>query len=116
MAPMRRFLVLLLVCAAPATAAAAVNPEQLALQKSLKAEMAKTFKKQAPALTITTVTCKLPSSGTTSHCTAHFTAGGVKGYYPVTATLHDLGGTLSWTAASPKCFDAKTGKGISCSG
>jgi hypothetical protein len=110
-----RLIVLLLASALLATsAAAATNPELIRLQKTLKADMVATFKKQAPGLKITTVTCKLPTDGTTAHCTAHFTAGtAVKGYYPVTAKILESG-QLKWTAASPKCFSAHTGKRIAC--
>jgi hypothetical protein len=115
MAAMRRLLLAFLVCVVSAPPAlAAVNPNVVYLQKTLKASMVAAFKKQAPGLKILTVTCKLPTNGTKSHCKAHFTAGSVKGYYPVTATLHDLGGKLTWTASKPKCFNAKTGKSISC--
>ncbi len=100
----------LALCAA---AAEATNPEQLRLQASLKAQMAKVFAKKAPGVKLTALTCKLPSSGVTAHCVAHFTAGPVKGYYPVTATIH-ASGTLTWTAASPTCFVAKTGKRTPC--
>jgi hypothetical protein len=96
-----------------AGAGAATNPEQLRLQKTLRANMVKTFKKRAPSLKITTVTCKLPRNGTVARCTARFTTGSVKGWYPVKAVLHDSG-TLTWTATSPKCFNAKTNKPIPC--
>jgi hypothetical protein len=98
-----------------ASAGAATNPELTHLQNTLKASMVTAFKKQAPSLKITTVTCKLPTNGTTAHCKANFTAGTVKGYYPVAATIL-ASGKLKWTASSPKCFNAKTGKAISCSG
>jgi hypothetical protein len=111
---MRRFVLLLLVCAVPVAASAAVDPEQLRLQNSLKAQMVKVFKKQAPKLTITRVTCKLPESGNTSHCKAYFTVGTTRGYYPVTATLHDLGGKLTWTASSPKCWNPTTKRYAAC--
>jgi hypothetical protein len=83
------------------------------LAKSLKTQMVKTFKKQAPALKITTVTCTAPTSGVTAKCTAHFTDGSIKGYYPVKATIHD-NGKMTWVAQSPKCLNAKTGKYGAC--
>ena len=95
--------------------AAATNPEQVALQKTLKALMTKKYKQAAPKLKITTITCKLPSDGTVAHCVAHFTyPPTIVGTYQVKAELHDLGGTLTWTAGSPKCKDTKTGKSIAC--
>jgi len=114
MAPMARWLAapVVALCAC-AVASGAVNPEQLRLQRSLKADMAKSFKKRAPSLEITTVSCKLPVSGTVAHCTAHFVVGQVKGYYKVSATIHESG-QLTWTAASPRCFDAKSGKALRC--
>ena len=115
MAAMRRILPLLLASGLlAASAAAATNPELIHLQTTLKASMVATFKKQAPGLKITTVTCTLPSNGTTAHCKAHFTAGTtVKGYYPVAAKILDTG-QLKWTTSAPKCFNAKTGKAIHC--
>ena len=84
------------------------------LQKTLKADMVATFKKQAPGLKITTVTCKIPADGVTSHCKAYFTAGSRKGYYPVLAKLQDLGGKLRWTAASPRCWNAQKKRYVAC--
>jgi len=111
----RRLAPLLVAAALAAPATAAPNPEQVRLQRTLKADMAKTFKQRAPQLKITTVRCKLPASGTVAKCTAHFTYGtAVKGYYPVTATLHDLGGTLTWKTGAPKCRNAKTNRRVSC--
>jgi hypothetical protein len=95
-------------------ASAAVDPRLTYLQKTLKADMVATFKKQAPKLTITTVTCKLPSEGVTSHCKAFFRISTTKGYYPVTAKLQDLGGKLTWTAQSPKCWSAAKKRYLAC--
>jgi hypothetical protein len=95
-------------------ATGAVDPRLSYLQKTLKADMVKTFKKQAPNLTITTVTCKLPTDGVTSHCKAFFTVSHTKGYYPVTAKLQDLGGKLNWTAQSPKCWNAAKKRYVAC--
>jgi hypothetical protein len=112
---MRRLLVILAVFAvAPGSALAAKNPRLVYLEKTLKADMVKTFKKQAPKLTLTKVTCVLPKSGATSHCKASFTTSGIKGYYPVVAKLHDVGGTLTWTASSPKCWNAAKKKYVAC--
>jgi hypothetical protein len=114
MAGVRRLLLSALAALALAsTAAAAANPEQLRLQKTLKAAMVKAFQKQAPKLKLTTVSCRLPKSGTVARCTAHFKVSAVKGYYPVKVVLHETG-TISWTASSPKCFDAKSGKKLPC--
>src|SRR5437763_11883562 len=97
-AEMRRLLLVCALCAlVPVAALAATDPRVAYLQKTLKADMVKTFKKQAPKLVITTVTCVLPKDGLTSHCKASFTDGPIKGYYPVVAKLHDVGGTLTWT-------------------
>ena len=113
---MRSLLVLVLICAVAAGAAAgATDPRLVYLQKTLKANMVKTFKKQAPSLKITTVSCKLPADGITSHCKAFFAVSGRKGYYPVTAKLHDLGGKLTWTARSPKCWSPAKKAYVSCS-
>jgi hypothetical protein len=98
-----------------ASATAATDPRLAYLQKTLKADMVATFKKQAPSLKITTVTCKLPTDGVTSRCKAFFLAGGkVKGYYPVAAKLQDLGGKLHWTASSPKCWDTAKKRYVAC--
>ena len=97
-----------------ASAAAATNPEQIRLQKSLKPQIAASFKKQAPTLKLTAVTCKLPTDGVTAHCLAHFTYGAkVLVVYPVTATIHDSG-QLTWAAKSPTCTDARTKKKLAC--
>ena len=98
-----------------ALAHGATNPDLVHLQNTLKADMTKSFKKQAPNLKITLVTCKIPKSGgVTTACKAYFMTNGVKGYYPVTAKFHDLGGTLSWTAQSPKCQNPTTKKYTPC--
>jgi hypothetical protein len=114
--PRMRRLVLLLVTVALAAgpAQAAKDPRLTYLQTTLKADMVKTFKKQAPKLKITTVTCVVPKEGITSHCKAYFIVSRTKGYYPVTAKLHDLGGTLTWTAQSPKCWDTAKKKYVAC--
>jgi hypothetical protein len=92
-------------------------PEAVHLAQTLKASMATRYKKAAPGLTFTKVTCRLPSSGTIAHCTASFTYSShtikAKGYYPVVVKLHE-NGQVSWTASSPKCKDAKTGKALAC--
>jgi hypothetical protein len=93
--------------------AAAATPQVAYLEKSLKANIVATFEKRAPSLTFTTVTCRLPADGVTAHCTARFTAPGVKGYYPVIATI-EQNDKLSWVAQSPTCTNAKTGKPLTC--
>ena len=94
-------------------ASAGANFSDPTLAKSLKTQMVKTFKTKAPALKITTVTCTAPTSGVTAKCIAHFTDASIKGYYPVTATIHDSG-KMTWVAESPKCLDTKTGKYGAC--
>jgi hypothetical protein len=112
---MRRLLPLVLVCAVVCgSARGATDPRLVYLQKTLRADMVKTFKKKAPRLTIGTVTCVLPKAGVTSHCKATFTVGPIKGYYPVVAKLHDVGGTLTWTASSPKCWNAAKKRYVAC--
>ena len=111
----RLLLVLAACCVAAGPAAAAKDPRLTYLQNTLKADMVKTFKKQAPSLKLSTVTCVIPKSGATSHCKAFFTVGKTKGYYPVTAVLHDLGGKLTWTARSPKCWVAAKKTYLACS-
>jgi len=111
MAPMRwvsLFLTLVAIAAVPAMGA--TDPR---LNRTLKADIVKAFKKQAPTLKFTTVACTLPKNGTTAHCKAFFTVTGTKGYYPVTATIH-ASGKLSWTAQSPKCLNPKTTKYAPC--
>src|SRR6266566_1823575 len=108
---MRRILLLLAVVAiAAGPAMGATDPQ---LNKTLKADMVKTFKKQAPTLKFTTVNCTLPANGTTAHCKAYFTVSSTKGYYPVKATIHDSG-ALTWTAQSPKCLNTATKKYVAC--
>ena len=108
------------ICVAALTAAApaaAGNPEALHLAKTLKTSMVARYKKVAPRLTFTTVTCRLPSSGSVAHCTAKFTYSSrrvkARGYYPVTVKLLQTG-QIRWTAASPRCRDARTGKTLRC--
>jgi hypothetical protein len=105
--------VFLLLVVAGIAAGPALGARDPALEKSLKADMVKTFKKQAPTLKFTTVNCTLPVNGTTAHCKAYFTVKSTKGYYPVKATIHD-NGKLSWTAQSPKCLNPATKKYIAC--
>jgi hypothetical protein len=107
---MRGILLLLVVGAIAGPALAATDPN---LDKTLKADMVKAFKKQAPTLKFTTVSCTLPANGTTAQCKANFTVSGTKGYYPVKATIHDSG-KLSWTARSPKCLNTQTKKYTAC--
>ena len=108
---MRSILLVLAVAAIAASAATgATDPK---LNRTLKADMVRAFKKQAPTLKFTTVTCVLPENGVTAHCKAFFTVSGTKGYYPVKATIHDSG-KLSWTAQSPKCLNPKTKKYVAC--
>ena len=108
---MRRILLFLVVAGiAAGSASAARDP---GLERSLKADMVKTFKKQAPTLKFTTVICTLPENGTTAHCKAYFTVSGTKGYYPVKATIHD-NGQLTWSAQSPKCLNTTTKKYAAC--
>ena len=115
MAAVSRIVVLLAAFAvAVNSATAATDPRITYLQRTLKADMVATFKKQAPSLKITTVTCKLPTDGITSHCKASFLAGKVRGYYPVVAKLQDLGGKLRWTASSPKCWNAAKKRYVAC--
>jgi hypothetical protein len=109
-----RPLLLLLIIAGTVAGTASADFRDKGLEKSLKPQIVKSFKQQSPKLTITSVYCLAPSSGTVSHCKAYFTVSGAKGYYPVTAKLHDLGGTLSWTAQSPKCLNTKTKKYAAC--
>jgi hypothetical protein len=112
---MRSLLLLVLVFAVAAGAASgATDPRVAYLQKTLKANMVTTFKKQAPSLKLTTVSCKLPADGSTAHCKAFFRVSRTKGYYPVTAKLHDLGGKLTWTATSPKCWNPAKKKYVAC--
>ena len=111
MAEMRRILLLLAVSGV--AAGPALGARDPGLEKSLKADMVKTFKKQAPTLKFATVNCTLPANGTTAHCKAYFTVKTTKGYYPVKATIHDSG-ALTWTAQSPKCLNTKTKKYVAC--
>jgi hypothetical protein len=112
---MRRLALLALLTAlVPATALGATDPRLTYLQKTLKADMVKTFKKQAPKLMITTLACTLPKDGVTAHCKASFTDGPIKGYYPVVAKLHEVGGTLTWTASSPKCWSVAKKAYVAC--
>jgi len=113
---MRRLLLVLAAFSVAVTPAVAAKDPRLAyLQNTLKADMVKTFKKQAPSLKLTTVTCVIPKSGAVSHCRAFFTVGKTKGYYPVTARLHDLGGKLTGTGRSPKCWVAAKKTYLACS-
>ena len=112
---MRSLLLLVLVFAVAAGAAfGATDPRVAYLQKTLKANMVTTFKKQAPSLKLTTVSCKLPADGSTAYCKAFFTVSRTKGYYPVTAKLHELGGKLTWTATSPQCWNPAKKKYVAC--
>src|SRR5262249_41066165 len=115
MPAMRSLLLFALVFAVAAGAASGATDPRLAyLQKTLKANMVKTFKKQAPSLELTTLSCKLPANGVTAHCKAFFRVSGTKGYYPVVAKLQDLGGKLTWTAQSPQCWNAAKKKYVAC--
>ena len=116
MAAMRRILLLLVVFGVVVGPTyGATNPDLVYLQKTLMADMTKSFKKQAPNLKFTTVACTIPKGGgVTTQCKAYFTTNGVKGYYPVVAKFHDLGGTVSWSAQSPRCQNPTTKKYSPC--
>jgi len=105
--------ILLLLAVAGIAAGPAFGVRDPGLEKSLKADMVKVFKKKAPTLKFTTVNCTLPVNGTTAHCKAYFTVRSTKGYYPVKATIHGSG-ALTWTAQSPTCLNATTKKYAAC--
>ena len=78
-------LLLLVPCA---LAAGTATPNELALAKTLKAQMQRTYNTKRPGTRFTTVTCKINAAMTGAKCAAHFTrkAQNLKGVYQVTIT------------------------------
>jgi hypothetical protein len=100
-------------------AGAARDPSASAfLQGAVKAGMQQKLRQSLPGLTITRVTCFVPTSSTAikGPCTAKFTVAKyqLKGTYRVTATL-DSQSRLTWATTSRTCTDLR-GRRASCTG
>ena len=113
----RLLLVLAAVSIAVTPAVAAHGPaSRLPAEDAEDATWSRRFKKRAPSLqAYDRVTCVIAEER------GHLSLQGVlhrrqdaRAYYPVTATLHDLGGKLTWTAKSPKCWAAAKKKYLAC--
>jgi len=74
------------------------------------------FKKAAPKLVLTKVTCNALSNGVTALCKAYFsdTPDGANIIYTIKATLSDVHNSLSWSTTGHSCTDKKTGKNLPC--
>jgi hypothetical protein len=96
-------------------AALAATPNELALAKTLKAQMQRTYNAKRPGTTFTTVTCKINAAMTGAKCVAHFTrkSQNLKGVYQVSVTA-DAAGNANWRATSAACTNLKTGAKVKC--
>jgi len=98
-----------------ALAARSATPNELALAKTLKAQMQSTYNAKRPGTTFTTVTCKINAAMTGAKCVAHFTrkSQNLKGVYHVSVTA-DAAGNANWRATSAACTSLKTGAKVKC--
>jgi hypothetical protein len=101
--------------ALPAAALAWTPAQNAAFAKQLKTKIAPVFRKQAPSLALTEVTCVLPKSGTLVKCKARFSAKSAhaKVVYRIDAKLLETG-QIRWTTVGHACTDARTGKAFAC--
>jgi hypothetical protein len=106
------FSLLLVPCA---LASGAATPNEIALAKTLKTEMQRTYNARHAGTRFTTVTCRINAAGTGARCVAHFTrkAQGLKGSYRVTVAA-DAAGNASWKATSVSCANLRTGAKVEC--
>ena len=104
--------------AAAGTVSAATYPSgyRQEAEAKLKTAFAAWAKKHLAGSTVGKVSCILPTSGSTLHCTVHVAS--APKYrenivFKIRETLHETG-TMSWVATSHSCTDSKTGKPFAC--
>jgi hypothetical protein len=104
-----------LLSALQAVALGATPAQNRQFATSLAAKIKPVFKKQAPKLALSKVTCVLPLNGTVVHCKAHFSypSAGLNVVYGIKATLQETG-DIKWVTTTHSCTNAKTGKTVAC--
>jgi hypothetical protein len=102
---------LLLACGS--AAAARVDPVAVLMQQSIKKALQANMNKQVPGMKVTTLRCTASQDATKGTCRANFVYKTVKGYYMLKVVQPKVG-RPSYTSTSVHCFDAKTGKTVSC--
>jgi hypothetical protein len=95
------------------SAAAALDPVAVLMQQSIKKALQANMNKQVPGMKVTTVKCTVSKDTTKGTCRANFTYKTVRGYYMLKVAQPPKG-RPSYTSTSVHCFDAKTGKAVSC--
>ena len=111
---MTRLLVALVAALAlTGSAAAAVDPVAVLMQASIKKALQANMNKQVPGMKVTTVKCTASKDATRCTCRANFTYKTIRGYYMLSVKQPKTG-RPSYTSTSVHCFDAKTGKSVSC--
>jgi len=105
--------VALLSCGSAFAGSPTVNASTAAgLKPLIKAK----FKKIAPKLALTKVTCNALPDGVTAICKAYFSDApdGANIVYTIRATLSDVHNSLTWTTTGHSCTSKKTGKSLQC--
>jgi hypothetical protein len=105
-----------LVVAAPALGAGKPDAAEVALAKSLKADIQKKIGPQIPGFTVTKVTCTLVKSHKSGRCKAYFTRKleRAKGVYVIAVTVNTKTGVIRPRTLSVSCTDTKTGARVGC--
>ncbi|HWE82003.1 MAG TPA: hypothetical protein VG265_10155 [Gaiellaceae bacterium] len=114
---MLRALAVAIAIAVVASAGASAASPAAGLAKQLGSSMQAFYKTRVPGLKITTVSCKIASSGSSAACKAHFTIVKAQeiGVFGVNVTEKSTGAAQTKTV-SVACHDSKTGKPVKCFG
>jgi hypothetical protein len=109
-------LVGVVVLAAPAFAVEKPDAAELALAKSLKADIQKRIGPQIPGFEVTKVTCTLVKSHKSGRCKAYFVRKleRAKGVYVIAVTVNTNTGVIKPRTLSVSCTDTKTGAPLGC--
>lgn len=111
---MRTALVVAVGLALCGTASAAtVDPIAIAMQLSIKKALQANMTKQVPGMKVTTVKCTSTNQGRRGTCRANFVYKTVKGFYMLNVK-QPATGRPSYRSTSVRCFDARSGKAVSC--
>jgi hypothetical protein len=112
-----RALTVALAIALAASAAASATSPAAGLAKQLGSSMQSYYKSHVPGLKITTVSCKIASTGSSAACKAHFTIVKAReiGVFGVNVT-ETAAGSAQTKTVSIACRDSKTGKSVKCFG
>ena len=102
--------------AAPAFGVEKPDAAELALAKSLKADIQKRIGPQIAGFKVTKVTCTLVKSHKSGRCNAYFvrTLERAKGVYVIAVTVNTKTGVIKPRTLSVSCTDTKTGAPLGC--